>query len=121
MEHKRYYLREKKSHIFQERFIVNDFREFFNQKVLKLLKLRGNKIAEQQELALQIVYSLVLAGLPRHVVSDTRDTGTSGVRQRVRIWDAVIEAGLAIKCLGSQESGCNPNSSCSVHLQPGQS
>jgi hypothetical protein len=69
------------------------------------LKLTGYKIPEKTDLAIRCLHKLIKADAILGVVADTRDTHKSGVEMRVRVWDAIVKAGLAEVRKGSEQSG----------------
>ena len=73
--------------------------------VLPRLGLTGYKIAQKNVIATQVIHNLILTGLTGKVVSDTRRKDHPGVRQRIDVWDKIINANFAQICLGSEESG----------------
>lgn len=97
-----YHLRELPSHVFDEHKLTPEFRQFVHEEVLPRIILKGYKRDRQRELVTHAVHNLVTTGLVGACVSDTRDTHTPGVKLRVKVWDAVIAAGLARHCLGSE-------------------
>lgn len=81
------------------------FRKFFDSAVLPLIELKGYKRPEQIEIATHAVHRLITSGLRGACLSDPRDTSQAGSRMRNAVWDSIVAAGLAYKCVGSEESG----------------
>jgi len=99
------HLRDLPSVRFKETRIPSEFREFAVANLLGRIPLTGYKISRKTEIAIQILNNLVLTGLCDYAVGDTRDEHQSEVQLRVRIWQLIEFAGLAVKCLGSEISG----------------
>lgn len=83
----------------------SEFRKFVERKVLPRLKLTGYKQAAQRAIAVEIVHCLVSTHLVGKCVADSRRKAEPGARLRAKVWDAVIAAGFAKCCLGSEASG----------------
>lgn len=99
-----YKLRDLPSRVYEEHRLPGEFREFFHKRVLPMLTLTGYKQQEQIKLARHCVHNLIAVG-PAACVADARNNALPGVRLRSRVWDAILAAGLATVCYGSQESG----------------
>src|ERR1051325_9372279 len=103
---KNYHLRDDlESTRYQVTRMPKKFRQIAKSKVLPLLRLTGYKLDEQREIALTCIHNLVLNGKVFTTVADTRDTSKADVRKRIKVWDAIIDAGFAILCVGSEMSG----------------
>lgn len=100
----RYFYRDLPSRPFFEHVIPLEFREFFKREVLPTIKFTGYKLPAKRELGCHIVHNLILSAFPNGCVADSRNTHEPQVKLRVNVWDAVIAAGLAKVCLGSEES-----------------
>jgi len=104
----RFPLREMASTRFQKReTIPKAFRKFVRKNLLPLLSRvieSGYKPEDKRELAIQILHNLVVAGLMETTIADSRNQSKKGIEFRVKIWDAIIVAGLANCCLGSEIS-----------------
>ncbi len=81
------------------------FLRFVDVQIIPRIEFKGKKLDKKKELATQIIHAVVLSGVAGGVVSDSRRKVGSGVGLRTDVWDAVIEAGLARVCLGSEMSG----------------
>ena len=104
---KNQHLRELKSHKYTgstDHPLPYPFRLYFRDKVQPLLKLKGYKRREKQELAAWLVHALIVAQKCGATVSDSRKCSKPGVRQRVEVWDAIESAGLCVKSVGSEFS-----------------
>lgn len=98
-------LRERKSAPLCDHRLTPEFTDYCARVLLPQIEFAGRKRAEQVDLALQILHNLVVMGQKAACVSDGRDTHEPGSRLRVRVWDAIEQAGFARKRLGSQMSG----------------
>jgi hypothetical protein len=107
MKRDNYNFRELTSHRFDPDDLEElepSFERFFDEKVRSLVTIGGYKVAAKLHLAAHIVNKLIQTGLTAGCVSDSRDTKLSGVRLRIAIWDAIVDAGLAHACLGSEQA-----------------
>jgi hypothetical protein len=104
MQRENYHLRELKSVRYQDQNPPLDFRQFAADQCLPLIKLAGYKLPEKRQVAIHCLHNLVLTGLECKCVADTRNTHEPGVRFRVEVWNAIMSAGLAHACPGSQEA-----------------
>ena len=111
-----HYLRTLPSHTFQEQDITEDFERFIIEEVLPRIEFRGYKIAEQQQLAMQMIHNLIMSGLVGACVADSRDPNSNGSRFRNKVWDAIIDADLAVWCKGSEMSGMTTRYAASTDL-----
>jgi hypothetical protein len=93
------------SHLFNEQPIPAKFREHCERQLIPRLKLKGYKQKEKRRVAIVCIHNLVQTGQRGVVVGDTRDTGKAGIKLRTEVWDALIAAGLATVCIGSEFSG----------------
>ncbi len=85
--------------------VTNEFRNFAMSQVVEPLGvIKGYKRDEKTDAAIQIVSNLLLAGQRCRTVADSRDHHQPGVRLRLPIWDAVVAAGYARSCVGSELS-----------------
>jgi hypothetical protein len=84
--------------------IPEEFRSFATSQILPQLRLRGYKLAEKQELAVQLLHALVWSGQSCACVADRRGTQFKGTRLRVAVWDAIVYRDFAMNCLGSEVS-----------------
>jgi hypothetical protein len=100
-----YEFRERRSYRFVSRVIPEEFRKFARERLLPTITLLGYRPAQKTELAIQALHNLVLTGQVGACVADSRDTGRPGVRLHTQVWDAIIEAGYAHLCLGSEVAG----------------
>ena len=98
-------LRDRHSMPYYERSIPKELRAYATLELLPLLALTGRKIAEQHRLATHCIHNAMLAGTVGACVGDTRNTSQRGVRLRVRVWDALVDAGFVIMRTGSEVSG----------------
>lgn len=98
--------RKLRSHVFKERIVPDEFKEFVKEIILPRIILKGYKQKEKKEILVHVVHNLVLTGLIGACVCDTRRKTESGVRLRTEVWDAIIDAKLARTCLGSEKSRC---------------
>ena len=96
------HLREQKSGAYREDKLTDEFCEFVSEQVLPLATLRGYKQDEKRRVLTNVVHNLILLELAGRVVADSRNNATNGLR--IGVWDAVVEAGLANKCTGSESS-----------------
>jgi hypothetical protein len=92
------------SHLFNEQPVPAKFRDFCERQLIPRLKLTGYKQTTKSELAIVCIHNLVQTGMRGVVVGDSRDNGRVGVRLRIKVWDALVEAGLARVCKGSEYS-----------------
>lgn len=99
------HFRELQSYLLEEEIIPEDFNDFFEEDVLPSVDLNGYKISEKKRIALHCIHHLVLTGLRGACVSDSRRKVDSGVSLRIQVWDAIIAAGFAKACKGSESSG----------------
>lgn len=102
-----YRFRELQSYQFQEAELPEKFKAFFHSHIAPSLlpSLEGKrKHAQRLELAAQMVHSLITSTLAGVAVADTRDKRLPGVRIKCDTWDAIIDAGFARICLGSEQS-----------------
>ena len=82
-----------------------EFREFVIEEIIPTLGILDGRYREEKtNTAIQVLLHLVLAGQRCRTVADTRDNSVSGVKRRVKIWNAVVGAKLARCCVGSEES-----------------
>ena len=98
------HLREIPSVPYSEDEILPEFRQFVEAKVLPRIRFTGYKLDQKRETAIRIVHNLIVAG-PAQCIADTRNTHHAGVAMRVKVWDAMIDAGLVQACTGSELSG----------------
>lgn len=101
------YFRDLPSRVFSEDARMPPrFLQFFGKRIWPRLRLdRGYKIDRKRDIAARAVRALIAAGLADGTVADGRDTGQAGVEMRVTCWNAIIAAGYARACLGSETSG----------------
>lgn len=78
-----------------------EFRLFVWKRVLPKLMFEGYKIGEKKRIATHLIHNLVLTGMMKSVVADSRDKNKKA-QLRVSVWDAVVEAGFAKVCIGSE-------------------
>ncbi len=104
---KNYHLRELPSIPFCEQDVPQAMRAFVEADVLPRISFKGYKLPEKREIAIHAIHNLVMTGLVAACVSDERDTKQAGTRRRAVVWDAIVDAGLAKVCLGSQEDGAS--------------
>lgn len=97
-------LRNLPSHAYCELRMPAVFREFITVRILPAIKLGGRNLANKREVALSCLHNLVLSGQRGHCIADSRSTADAAVRQRVNLWDAIVQAGFATKCTGSADS-----------------
>jgi hypothetical protein len=90
---------------FKEGEITDEFRQFAADVLLRQIQLTGYKLARKREIAMQAFRHLITDTLPHCCVADSRNNAEREGRLRVQVWDAIVEAGFAIVCLGSEESG----------------
>lgn len=105
MERDNTYLRELSSVRFEEQLVPDDFRDFAKQLLLPRIQLTGYKVEAKQTMAIFCLHQLVECGLVGKTVADTRDTNKPGVRLRADVWEAIVKAGFARACVGSESSG----------------
>ncbi len=99
------HFRELPSFRFSKQELTDDWREFFTESVLPRISLRGYKKDQKRELLSHMVHQLVTTTLAGACVSDTRDWHEPGAKLRLQLWDAIEDAGLLRKCVGSESSG----------------
>ena len=83
---------------------TEDMATFLRCVVLPQVEFTGYKVQQQRETAVVCLSQLVAHGVQERVIADTRNTGTSGVRARVRVWDSLIRAGFVRYQLGSEQA-----------------
>jgi hypothetical protein len=99
-----YYFRELESVPFMPRKISAEFRALCERLLLPRLKFDGYKQSEKREIVMQAALALVESGLTHKVIADSRNTAHAANRKQMKLWDALAEAGLCRKCLGSEKS-----------------
>lgn len=101
---KNHHFRNLPSRVFFPHELTEEFHRFYDESVRDLVCLTGYKLDQKHRIAKHIVHNLVVAAFPRmSVVSDPRDTATKAAA-RVPIWDAIVAAGLADVCIGSENT-----------------
>lgn len=105
MKRGNYRLRELKNYTYQEAPLPAEFQLFFEEELRPLLKLEGYKLAVKRRVAVNAANLLIMTGLADECVSDPRNKRDRGARMRIAAWDALLNAGLAVVCLGSEQSG----------------
>jgi len=98
-----YHLRELPSSPYKERELPPRFAAFVAEALLPRLALRGYKLDRKERVATQAIHNLYLAGASG-AVADGRGTQRAEVRERAKIWEAIVAAGLARACVGSEET-----------------
>lgn len=98
------HLRELGSVPYREERCTPEFHDFATRAVLPSLRLAGYKRAAKAALAVSLLQNLVCAGQKCKTVADTRDTHAPDVRLRAGVWDAIVAAGWAQCCRGSEVS-----------------
>jgi len=101
-KNKNQHFRELASRMYAEHEIPPDFNAFAEDRIVPALELKGYKLDEKRRLAVQAAYNLVNTGLMGATVADARDWAVQGAKQRAEIWDALIAAGFAQDCRGSE-------------------
>ena len=91
--------------MYREDRITDKFRELVEQRVLPHIHFAGYKLAEKKRIATHAIHKLIKTGLRHKVVADTRNARLPGVKFRVKVWDAIVQAGFATVCIGSDSSG----------------
>lgn len=99
------YLRDRESRRYANYELTEEFVRFVDGEVLPHVQLPGYKAAEKQTVLRHATHNLILTGLMGRVVADSRSTHDPGVRLRVGVWDALVDAGFAELCRGSEEAG----------------
>lgn len=79
----------------------NELREELGSTIIDVCFINTSR----ETIATHVVHNLILAGLVRKVVADTRRKTEPGVNLRNEVWDSVVSAKLAKVCLGSESSG----------------
>lgn len=105
MKRQNLHYRELPSVVYHEQRLTPRFRKFFDAAIRPHLILSGYKLADKLETAVHVVNLLIKTGVCGRCVADTRDWHQPGARFRAELWDAVVAAGFATVCLGSQVSG----------------
>ena len=82
----------------------SEFVEFATSHIIPKLNITGYKTKQKHQTAIKCLFQLVRAGLMEHTIADSRNHANIG-HIRVSMWDSIFEAGLAIKCIGSEDSG----------------
>lgn len=95
------HFRDLPSYAYREQRFPDEFREFVAQRVLPRIEFDGYKLDRQREIATHLIHNLILAGQVHGCVFDSRDSARADARLRAKLWDALIEAGLARKCTGN--------------------
>ena len=98
--HNRHF-RDLRSWAYAQRVIPQDCREYI-ESLLPLVTFKGRKLNHKRDIAVQCIHNLFLVIPCNGCVSDTRRKTAPGVRLRVEVWDAIIAAGLARMCRGSE-------------------
>lgn len=97
-------LRKRDSQRYATYTLTPEFTRFVDEEVLPHVELPGRyKQAEKRAVLRHATHNLILNGLVGRVVADGRKTNDE--RRRQGIWDALVEAGFAELCLGSEVSG----------------
>lgn len=109
-------LRDRKSRRYENYELSEEFVRFVDEEVLPQVNLPGYKQAEKQTILRHATHNLILTGLTGRVVADTRRKTEPGVLLRVGVWDALVAAGFAESCLGSEASGTTTRYSASGKL-----
>lgn len=105
MQRDNHELRDLPSTLYGQRRIPQGFGDFCTAEILPHITLAGRyKVATKQALAIQCLHNLVVTGLAGRCVSDTRGNTKPGVRLRAAVWAAIVAAGYAAACLGSEAS-----------------
>lgn len=100
------WLRELPSELYLERPIPGAFIEFAEAELLPQIRITGYKQDEKRKTALHCLHNLVCAGLMGKTVADSRDK-TKTPPLRIRVWDAIVNANMAVKATGSEASQCS--------------
>ncbi len=99
------FLRDMESYLYTVGFPPPDFLDFADAMVLPRIDLpfkQASKIKEKRWEATCCAHNLIYAGLVNRTVADSRD---GKGKSRARVWDAIIKAGFADRCTGSEQSG----------------
>lgn len=96
------HLRNLDSVTFKEQRMPEEFKQFVRLHILPKISIAGYKRAPKEELLGHLAHNLILTGLRSQCVADSRDRTIAGVRLRVDLWDALIRAGFAKICIGSE-------------------
>lgn len=100
-----YYLRDRKSKRFKPNCRVPElFRRFAESSILVHVKVTRTQKQKKLKLLTSMLYQLIRCSLNDWVVADSRNTGLSEVKARVKLWNAIEKAGFLMKCLGSERS-----------------
>jgi len=110
MVHKRqqnqnHHFRELPSLWYETPRLTAEFVAFANAEILPLVTLTGYKLDQKKVIATHVLNNLITAGLVGKCIRDSRNTHQRNIEFRVHIWDAIIKAGLADVCKGSEQSG----------------
>jgi len=98
-------LRDRKSSRYATYNLDDEFVQFVDAEVLPHVELPGYKQAEKRAVLRHATHNLITTGLAGRVVADSRDNTDAATRQRAGIWDALVAAGWAVQCRGSEISG----------------
>lgn len=99
------HLRDLPSRRFAEERLKPEFSKLVAREVMPRLTFSGYKLDEQRRIATHILHNLLLAGPMGKCVADTRRASEPGALLRAKVWDVIVAAGFAHKCLGSESSG----------------
>lgn len=95
-------LRDQESSRYATHELAEEFVRFVDEDVLPDVELPGYKQDEKRAVLRHATHNLITTGLVKRVVADSR---TSRDRLRAGVWDALVAAGLAVQCRGSEISG----------------
>ncbi len=98
-------LRDRESSRYATYTLDGEFVRFVDAEVLPHVELPGYKQAEKRAVLRHATHNLITTGLVGRVVADTRRKTDPGVVLRAGVWDALVAAGWAVQCRGSEISG----------------
>lgn len=100
-------LRQHKSWVYSSRIVPPEAEENICEYVLPYFidEIMGCKRGLKCEIAISIIYNLVVRGRKGYCVSDVRDGQEPDIKLRVEMWDLILETGLARMCLGDESFG----------------
>lgn len=98
-------LRDRKSSRYATYELDDEFVQFVDAEVLPQVELPGYKQEEKRAVLRYATHNLITTGLVGRVVADGRGNTDAATRQRAGVWDALVAAGLAVQCRGSEISG----------------
>lgn len=98
-------LRDRESSRYATYELAGEFVRFVDVEVLPHVELTGYKKEQKRTVLRHATHNLITTGLMGRVVADGRGNTDAATRQRAGVWDALVAAGWAVQCRGSEISG----------------